>query len=412
MRFRILRNPCNRIEGLRVSQICGVFGIAGNGIIQDDVRAFNFLGRVSTVRGLDSSGYYEINTRSSKNSEKYFTRVVDWIGFVSEHTESETAKKDHTYRIMNTITCNVMMGHVRQATVGGLTRENAQPIIYGDTVMTHNGTFQVNRYHKEGDRSDSSVFTEEVEEFGFKEVLDSVRDEGAYSIASYNKKTKKLSFIKNGKRPLWFGVNQKRGVLYWASERWMLTMIQETFDSIDFSIWEGNTWKSSAVFSINPGTVFEVDPENIRPRIEIFKSKHVIFSKDDKGKVYWRKELEEKQKIKEEIKALAILQPIEPKEDLNTVIPFAPTNKKVKYPLLEHPAMYKPEPVRSVKSKDGGVDFATLCGACGKKLSVVDQWKIRKNIKSGIQGPSGVYYCECVGTGALKESVNSNKSVH
>ena len=295
---------------------------------------------------------------------------------------------------------NVIMGHVRAATVGDITSQNAQPIIFGDTVLTHNGTFRINEYHSDPTRSDSSFFAEDVEDYGLGEVLHSIRGNGAYSIAMYNRAKKKLYFVRNEERPLYFGINQKRNVMYWASERWMLDAVNSRFREVDFAIYEGDVYKSTSVFTPTLGTIFEVDPENIRPRHEILKISESIFYYDrSTGKKYYsrdekKKEVEEKKEEPpkvEEIKNLPMLQPTKSEVTAN-ILPF----------------------LKSKKENQNGVSFSTICGGCGKSLTPYMKYQIKKKLKSGYYSSSSdTYYCECLGSGAMKSSVKStNKIIH
>jgi len=44
--------------------MCGLYGIAGRGIMKEDLQVYYQLGLVNMLRGQHSTGYYESNMRS------------------------------------------------------------------------------------------------------------------------------------------------------------------------------------------------------------------------------------------------------------------------------------------------------------------------------------------------------------
>lgn len=387
--------------------MCGLFGIAGNGIVKDDLKVFYELGIVSQLRGTDSSGYFEVNSRHYRphTTEKLLASAHDFTFFSWKHLESDQAKGDK--KILNNLSANVIMGHVRKATVGDINGINAMPFSVEDIVFSHNGTILLKKYHeKSPELSDSYLFSRDVAARGLTPVLDEVRDHGSYAIVMYSRKTKKLYFTRNPDRTLWFAVNQKRNVLYWASERWMLSGVLDR-NHCDINIIEEEKWKSSALYALTPGSVFEVDPEEIRPKKEIFKIVSRIFWWDkDTKKIVWNAD-QQKEVVttptklssqQEQIKNLPILSPV--------VLPSTTDVDKTVIP-FDHPVVKKRP---SDKPKVGKrVDFSKECGACGRSLSLLEQFEIRKKEISGYHASSSdTYYCECVGTGALKPSVNAD----
>lgn len=195
--------------------MCGLFGIAGPGIVQADVAAFVDMGIASQVRGRDAAGIFQTNTRAgSKNhledgykSNGTLLEVLDDI---------EISRKMHPH-LLNTISVDVLMGHVRARTRGANIQANAHPFYTKSLVGMHNGTL-VDQKYTHVNKTDSEMMFLEMEWRGIVPTLTELSPNSAYAVSIYVRERKELVFATNGQRPLWFVNLKDRGVMYWASE--------------------------------------------------------------------------------------------------------------------------------------------------------------------------------------------------
>ena len=71
------------LDGERLdSQICGIVGMMGSGIISEDHEIYEDLMRVSTLRGQDGTGHFQGHLGGYINST-YFIEKQPWEVFLS-----------------------------------------------------------------------------------------------------------------------------------------------------------------------------------------------------------------------------------------------------------------------------------------------------------------------------------------
>ena len=97
--------------------MCGLFGIAGPGIIKEDLSVFVELGHVSQFRGTDGTGVFQTNT-NRKNTSFYFKKDVNF----NDWTYDNSRLKRNS--LLEDVTCDFIMGHVRAATSGKIDEDN------------------------------------------------------------------------------------------------------------------------------------------------------------------------------------------------------------------------------------------------------------------------------------------------
>lgn len=217
--------------------MCGLFGVAGNlGFKEKD--AFNQLMVVASLRGIDSSGVAAIN---EKNHEAAILKMVGTPYELQSHP-----KYDQTARYYS---CSALIGHVRKATQGGISRLTAHPFHTDHIVMTHNGTLTGWRSawkSVEGNyMSDSQKLTDAVAALGIRDTI--AETEGAYALVWYDQERQSLNFLRNKERDLWYAMSEKGDVVYWASE-WR--MLQLVLDRLGIDLWRED--KTNARFHSLP----------------------------------------------------------------------------------------------------------------------------------------------------------------
>jgi hypothetical protein len=120
---------------------------------------------------------------------------------------------------------NVVIGHNRYATQGGINRRNAHPFEFDTLVGVHNGTLMSK--WRLADAKDFVVDSENlyhhIEKHGLQDAINQLTGHtDAWALVWWNKEEDTLNFLRNDLRPLFMCRSEDGNVLFWASERWML----------------------------------------------------------------------------------------------------------------------------------------------------------------------------------------------
>ena len=204
--------------------MCGQVGIAGPGINSFDLDIVREMLIVATLRGTDSTGILQ-----GKSTNWFDKQEVD---YVIEKAASDASyfkwfhlhSKDGNKRILNSVQDNFIACHVRAATKGRVTDENAHPFEFDRLIGMHNGTLRDQKYHHET-KTDSEMMIKDMDVRGIVPVLRELDPASAYAMILFDKEKGTLSFVRNDQRTLFFGVHATRHVIYWASEEWMIREI-------------------------------------------------------------------------------------------------------------------------------------------------------------------------------------------
>lgn len=245
----------------------------GPGIVGKDFEIMKHLGFISMIRGTDAAGLFETNTRYGGKRGKFDFGDVggvkkidgDWSYLMYD---IETDKKSN---FMCNVGHDLVMGHVRWATRGAYSAANAHPFTPGNIVGMHNGTLVDVKYNLDKDKTDSEAMFEDIARNGLIDVLPKLDPKSAYAITMYDKASKVVYFARNEMRPLHFAMNEERSVMYWASEPWFLTCAL------------GRLGVKYRLFSIKPGVIVAVKPQDIRKGME--KVFRVIYNRENVEKL-------------------------------------------------------------------------------------------------------------------------------
>lgn len=220
--------------------MCGIVGIVnkrsgGFGVLQKDV--FEDLLIADGVRGMDSTGAFMV---TGKNQVDILKQACEPGMFI--RTRSFKDFRDSMSR------AQVVVGHNRKATSGEIITKNAHPFIRGHIVLVHNGFIGNSKsIDASVDVDSEAIATALNKSDNHEEALD--RLWGAWSLAWYNHKLKKLYLARNSERPM--SICHTDDALYFASEPEMLTWIMAR-----------HKIRHQSVTETKAGTVYTIDWKN------------------------------------------------------------------------------------------------------------------------------------------------------
>lgn len=224
--------------------------MAGPGIQHVDLEILSELGHVSVLRGEDASGIAQ-GRIFQKKVEKVLIdkRPWDFTYYRHFHKYMKEGNKD----ILSGIYNNFFMGHVRAATKGSLTSENAHPFDTGRYVSMHNGTLRDKKYDSP-DKTDSEMMFRDMEQRGIVNVLNSLDKDSAYAVIILDREDGVIRLARNSFRPLFFCFHATREVIYWASEDWMLRGIINR---------KGEKIRDNSVYFLEKDHLYTINPNDV-----------------------------------------------------------------------------------------------------------------------------------------------------
>lgn len=250
--------------------MCGIVGIAGPGIIHWDLDVLRQLAYVSGLRGMDSTGVFQGKSNKNyfgkeKNTHLIEKSNIDVSFFMQFHKSFEGGNREVLSDTRNNFYCV----HTRAATRGAISKDNAHPFEFSKYIGCHNGTLMDTKY-SERNKTDSELLIKDINDNGIIPVLQKLDPGSAYVLVLYNKETGELTFARNNQRSLFVCFNQYRGVMYWASEKWMLEHIMarnnENILNDDIRFFEPNCVYTVHPSDIRVGTDAVFDKEKFTPK--------------------------------------------------------------------------------------------------------------------------------------------------
>ena len=198
--------------------MCGLVGLGdfrpkANGYEHD---LFMQMLIADSLRGTHGTGIVKIYTNGTHDWRKMegdpfsLMRATGVSGFMDNYN-----KKDVRF----------LLGHNRSATFGARDTKNAHPFEHGKITLMHNGTLEKHSPLLDFAKFpvDSEAICNSIDKEGIEKTLNNIR--GAYALVYYDSKAKQLNLIRNKDRPIYIGVHEKMGRIYYASEAGMLRWI-------------------------------------------------------------------------------------------------------------------------------------------------------------------------------------------
>lgn len=190
--------------------MCGIVGVAGK-IFMKEERTLRTLLVLDSLRGEDSTGVAVIPKVGN-------SIVAKELG--NPYNLFDTKRFETALKKVN----RAIIGHNRYATQGAVSKKNAHPFDFDTLVGVHNGTLK-NKYRLD-DATDFDVDSENLyhhmEKHGLADVLNVM--DGAWALVWWDKKEETLNMLRNKERPLFVVATKDGESMFWASEKWMLSV--------------------------------------------------------------------------------------------------------------------------------------------------------------------------------------------
>lgn len=188
--------------------MCGLVGVCGAVTAQHE-KAIATLLILDSLRGTDSTGIAVVPRNGDVKMAKEVGHPFNLF---------DTKRYDKALMGMH----RVIIGHNRYATQGKVNTKNAHPFEFATIVGAHNGT--LSGKHRLEDSAmfdvDSENLYHHIDKKGIKDALNVL--DGAWALTWWDKITEEMNFLRNKERPLFLTRSEDNGVMFWASEKWML----------------------------------------------------------------------------------------------------------------------------------------------------------------------------------------------
>lgn len=200
--------------------MCGLVGIAGNLLFQDEFTMKRLL-LFDYFRGEHSTGMAAIRTSGDAVVSKLASNPIDLFNM------------GQFKAALNGSASRAFIGHNRQATRGAVNTANAHPFHVDHIIGAHNGTLtysSVAALEKElGEKFavDSLAMITAIARLGIKKTIELCEEgkdskDGAWALTWFNQQEGTLNFLRNKHRPLFYCFEEGFKRMLWASEWWML----------------------------------------------------------------------------------------------------------------------------------------------------------------------------------------------
>ena len=220
--------------------MCGQGGVAGT-VTANAEQEFQKLLIYNSTRGIDSTGAASVKRENEKDGYPAVF-VAKEIGNPYNLFDVRRNKETDFGDILAQ-NQRALLGHCRAKTIGGASRKNAHPFYIGDIVGTHNGTLTPWSHKKLSGATtmdtDSEAIFNEIDQFGIAETVKKFGEkDDAYALVWYDLKNNTINFLRNEKRPLWYGFSKDYQMIFWSSLRGHLIATMENIPHEDKYLFE------------------------------------------------------------------------------------------------------------------------------------------------------------------------------
>lgn len=196
--------------------MCGLIGVISKnlaGLIHSHTKIFQEMLYIDALRGEDATGVCLVTTKSGASVYKEASPPA-WFVCNKAYVDGEVSFISQG---------RALLGHNRNATVGGSKDKHAHPFVLDDRyVFFHNGTL-VNHHtiHKTEVDSEALGMLFTSCEGNLEQLSEAIhRVRGAYACVWYDADKNCIYMLRNSQRPLWL-LTTNSGDLLYASEPWM-----------------------------------------------------------------------------------------------------------------------------------------------------------------------------------------------
>ena len=237
--------------------MCGIVGAAGKITTAKEKQAIADLLTVCQFRGRDSTGVIGVSS-------------LDEVEWTKQLGTPEYLIDTRRYNKVVGNVPKVIVGHCRHATAGKVSATNAHPFDFENVIGVHNGTLEYTwrrGTNSSGFDVDSEWLYSRINEVGVEDALNDIDKAGAWALTFWNKERKTLNFIRNKKRPLVFAWNEAKDIMFWASEAWMLHVVDRLVPLTVLD--DEGSWYTE----LPPHTLWEFTVNRNGPKDKIFSMK-------------------------------------------------------------------------------------------------------------------------------------------
>jgi len=195
--------------------MCGIFGFAKREGWQSE-------SQMDRIEDVISNLTFESVVRGNESTGFAIASETDKLVYKTLKPSDELVCSDEWHNILEKVDVDttIFLGHVRFATTGAKTKENAHPFVMGSVIGAHNGIIY---NHKEiANKIGKNVQVDSEVIFGllnkkkkYQEVFDLL--EGDYALSWIDNDYKVLNLMHEDGRPLHIAYWKKARCLFWAS---------------------------------------------------------------------------------------------------------------------------------------------------------------------------------------------------